>query len=169
MRDGRLHPGAKALVTAKPEDRSGITIRSAAASDRPGVVALLLAAGLPEAGLSQTLDGFLVAEADGRLVGAVGLETYGADALLRSAVVDPASRGTGVGAALVEGLLRRADEGELRAVYLLTTTAEGWFPRFGFVRIAREEVAEAVRSSVEFSRACPATAAAMRRVGPTAG
>ena len=156
-------------MTAKREDRSGITIRPAAAGDRPGVVSLLHAAGLPEAGLSPTLDGFLVAEAEGRLVGAVGLETYGPDALLRSAVVDPASRGTGVGAALVKWLLRRADERGLQAVYLLTTTAEGWFPRFGFERIAREEVSEAVRGSVEFGGACPATAAVMRRVGPTAG
>ena len=54
-------------------------------------------------------------------------------------------------------------------MYLLTTTAEGWFPRFGFERIAREEVSEAVRGSVEFGGACPATAAVMRRVGPRAG
>jgi amino-acid N-acetyltransferase len=155
-------------MTARREDPS-VAIRPAAASDRPGVVSLLRAAGLPEAGLSPTLEGFLVAEVDGRLAGAIGLETYGLDALLRSAVVDPATRGTGVGAALVEWLLRGADERGLQAVYLLTTTAEGWFPRFGFERIARDEVSEAVRGSVEFGGACPATAAVMRRVGPRAG
>jgi amino-acid N-acetyltransferase len=163
MRDGRVHPGPKALVTSTRKDRNGITIRSATTGDWPGVVSLLHAGGLPEAGLSPKLDGFVVAEADGRLVGAVGLETYGPDALLRSAVVEPGCRGTGVGAALVEWLLRQADERGLQAVYLLTTTAEGWFPRFGFERITREDVPEAVRGSVEFSEACPASAAVMRR------
>jgi amino-acid N-acetyltransferase len=150
-------------VTATRKDRNGITIRSATAGDWPGVVMLLRAGGLPEAGLSPKLDGFVVAEADGRLVGAVGLETYGLNALLRSAVIDPASRGIGIGAALLETVLRQADEQGLQAVYLLTTTAESWFPRFGFVRITREDVPEAVRGSVEFSEVCPASAAVMRR------
>jgi N-acetylglutamate synthase-like GNAT family acetyltransferase len=49
---------------------------------------------------------------------------------------------------------------DLRApfVYLLTTTTAGYFPRFGFARIARAEVPSSVQESVEFTAACPASA-----------
>lgn len=40
------------------------------------------------------------------------------------------------------------------AVYLLTETADGFFPRFGFSPVERCEVPEGVRSSVELVYAC---------------
>jgi amino-acid N-acetyltransferase len=51
----------------------------------------------------------------------------------------------------------------VREVYLLTTTAHAYFPRFGFTRVARDEVAPAVRESEEFRGACPDTAVAMHK------
>jgi amino-acid N-acetyltransferase len=137
-------------------------VRSATAADYPAVIALLEAAGLPTAGVPRTLDDFLVANRKDGLAGAIGLERYGSGALLRSAVVRPGDQGTGIGAALVRALLDRARDGGLREIYLLTTTAERWFPRFGFTLIEREQVPDAVRVSVEFREACPASAAVMR-------
>jgi amino-acid N-acetyltransferase len=137
-------------------------VRSATDSDYPAVIALLEAAGLPTAGVPGALGDFLVADAGDGLAGAIGLERYGPDALLRSAVVRPGRQGAGIGAALVRALLDRARDGGLREIYLLTTTAERWFPRFGFVQIEREQVPDAVRASVEFREACPASAAVMR-------
>jgi len=49
-------------------------------------------------------------------------------------------------------------------VYLLTETAAGFFPRFGFQPIQRAEVAPAVQQSIEFTSACPASAQPMRLV-----
>ena len=49
------------------------------------------------------------------------------------------------------------------AVFLLTTTAERFFPRFGFEPIDREQVPQSVRASVEFQSACPASAIVMRK------
>ena len=139
-------------------------LRPAAEADYPAVAALLDAAGLPTAGIPRALPDFLVAEAgdDGRVLGAIGLEPYGSAALLRSAVVDPSERGTGVGHALVRALLVHATARGFRELYLLTTTAEEFFPRFGFERIRREEVPVAVRDSVEFRESCPASATVMR-------
>jgi amino-acid N-acetyltransferase len=139
-------------------------IRVAAPGDFAGVVRLLEAAELPTAGLEPSLPDFLVAEERGRVVGAVGLEVYGECALLRSAVVDAGRRGSGLGIDLVESLLRRAATRGVREIYLLTTTAEHFFPRFGFVRIARGDVAPAVQESAEFRGACPDSAIAMRKV-----
>jgi amino-acid N-acetyltransferase len=137
-------------------------VRSATDADYPAVIALLEAAGLPTAGVPRTLVDFLVADTADGLAGAVGLERYGSDALLRSAVVRPGHQGRGVGVALVQALLDRARDGGLREMYLLTTTAERWFPRFGFAPVERAQVPDAVRGSVEFREACPASAAVMR-------
>lgn len=146
-----------------------IEIRPAGEADRPEIEQLLEASGLPLAGVAEALDEFLVAREGGRLTGAIGLELYGSAALLRSAAVDPAARGRRVGAMLVDRLLAEAGGRGIRDLYLLTTTAERWFPRFGFEPISRSEVPEAIRNSVEFREACPASAIVMvRRTTATA-
>ena len=137
----------------------GYAIRSAVAADRSAVEQMLIASKLPTAGVSTSLDGFLVAESGSDVIGAIGLERYGDYGLLRSAAVEPSWQGKGVGRALVEELLSSARASGLRGVYLLTTTAEGYFPAFGFTRVDRESVPQEVRESVEFADACPASAA----------
>ena len=110
------------------------------------------------------LPDFVVAEEGGRLVGAIGLEVYGDVALLRSAVVQQGRRGTGLGQGLVARLLEHAAARGVREVYLLTTTAERYFPRFGFAPVPREAVAPALWASEEFRGACPDSAIAMRKL-----
>jgi len=141
-------------------------VRPATGRDYLAVIRLLEAASLPVAGVPAGLADFLVAEDAGRIVGAIGLERYGDSALLRSAVVEAAGRGAGLGSALVECVLDAARASGVQHVYLLTTTAERYFPRFGFTPVAREQVPESVRASVEFREACPASAVAMRKVLP---
>jgi amino-acid N-acetyltransferase len=142
-------------------------VRPATAADYQALIGLLEAAGLPTAGVPATLEDFVVADTEAGLAGAIGLERYGPAALLRSAVVRPGDQGTGIGAALVRAVLDRARNDDVREIYLLTTTAERWFPRFGFTPVARTQVPEAVRGSVEFREACPASAAVMRvLIGP---
>lgn len=138
-------------------------IREATSSDLVAVERLLRANKLPVDGVSENFSGFLVAEDEGTIAGAVGLERYGSAALLRSAVVSPANRGTGVGRQLVESLLRRAKEDGIDELYLLTTTAEKYFPRFGFAPTTRTAVPESVKASAEFRGACPDTAVVMTR------
>ena len=145
-------------MTARPA-----LLRRAGQSDKAAVERLLQAQGLPTAGVAEWIGEFWIAEEDGRIVGSAGLERYGPDALLRSVAVEPARRGGALGAALVGAVLEAARAGGVRGVYLLTTSAEGYFPRFGFERVERAEVPEAVRGSVEFREACPASAVAMRR------
>lgn len=138
-------------------------IRNATNSDFPAVEQLLLSSRLPIEGVKENFSSFVVAEDAGTIAGAIGLERYGSAALLRSAVVSPANRGAGVGRQLVESLLQRAREDGIDEVYLLTTTAETYFPRFGFARTTRAAVPETVKESAEFRGACPDTAVVMRR------
>jgi amino-acid N-acetyltransferase len=139
----------------------GMRVRGAAPGDLLPVLDLLRAADLPTEGVGDAFEGFVVVEADGRVVAAAGVERHGGSGLLRSAVVDPAHRGRGAGAVLVGRLLERAQEEGLAAVYLLTTTADGWFPRFGFRSVAREDVPAAIRATEEFASLCPASATVM--------
>ena len=106
---------------------------------------------------------FVVREDDGRVVGVAGLEVHGEDGLLRSVAVDADYRGQGLAASLVEAAVERAERLELRAVYLLTTTARDYFARRGFADCPREEAPAAIRESWEFRTGCPSTAAFMKR------
>jgi amino-acid N-acetyltransferase len=140
-----------------------ITLRPASKKDLGKVRELLTAARLPLDGVSDCIDKFIVAESDGSMVGSIGLERYGDYALLRSAAVAESYRGKGVGHKLVDALLARAASDGVKTMYLLTTTADAWFPEFGFATIDRSWVPDAVMVSREFKGACPATATVMRK------
>ncbi len=150
-------------MTETTKDRC-VKLRSATQADLPAVLALLGRTGLPREGVeAESLADFVVAEDSGTVVGVVGLEIYRASALLRSAAVEESWRGTGVGRGLIERALALSRERGIEDVFLLTTTAEHYFPRFGFTCVCRDEVPEAVKASAEFRGACPSTAVVMHR------
>ena len=137
-------------------------IRRATASDLPEVQRLLEASALPTDGVESAIRDFHVAEHGGALVGVVGLEACCAEhALLRSTAVAPEWRSRGLGRQLVERAIADAESRGFHALWLLTTTAERYFPSFGFARTTREAVPSEVRASVEFASACPASATVM--------
>jgi amino-acid N-acetyltransferase len=138
-------------------------IRKATNRDLDAVEDLLSANDLPLDGVEENLSGFIVAEEGGRVIGAVGLEKFGSVALLRSAVVSEGNRGGGVGSRLVEHILDYAESDGIEELFLLTTTAENYFPRFGFTRTTRSAVPPALKTSAEFRGACPDTALVMTR------
>jgi N-acetylglutamate synthase-like GNAT family acetyltransferase len=140
-----------------------VVIGKASASDTPSILALLARRALPVDGLADHLDTAVVARAANRIVGSAALEVYPGGALLRSVAVDPAFRGSGLGRQLTEAAIALARTLGVSDLYLLTTTAEKFFPKFAFAPIARSEVPESVRQSVEFRSACPASAVVMRR------
>ena len=140
-----------------------IQISDAIPADRDAVMELLTAQGLPLDGLADHFDGAVVARQGGLIVGSAALEFYEEGALLRSVAVDPRVRSLGLGRRLTDAALDRARARHAPAVYLLTTTADGFFPRFGFTRITRDDVPESVKRSVEFRSACPASAVVMRK------
>ena len=135
------------------------SIRAATQGDIGAVESTLRHSDLPLDGLSDQFgDGYAVAESDGQVIGVEGIEVHGADGLLRSAAVALDWRGRGVGDALTRDRIEWARRQGLRSLYLLTTTAGDYFPRFGFEPVDRDTAPEAVRRSREFSEACPSTA-----------
>lgn len=138
-----------------------LEIRNAATADLEAVETLLEASELPVVEVAEWLDRYVVARDADRIVGVAGLEVHGSDGILRSVAVDPSHRGRGLGDRLTAAVIERARSEGLRRLYLLTTTAEDYFGRRGFRRIAREAASEDARKSVEFREACPASAAVM--------
>jgi amino-acid N-acetyltransferase len=140
-----------------------VALRAAASSDLESIRRLLSELALPAAGLEEWWPHFTVAESDEAIVGLAGMERYGDGILLRSVAVHPSWRSSGLGRALVDTVLRHARREGSQDAYLLTTTAEQYFPRLGFSVIPRSAVPTSVQSSMEFREACPASAVVMHR------
>jgi amino-acid N-acetyltransferase len=140
-----------------------IMVDRARPEDGETIVALLKTQHLPPDGLLDHLATTFVARQHGHIVGTAALEVYVDGALLRSVAVAPELRGRGVGRDLTEAALVAARDLRVPALYLLTTTADHYFPKFGFERITRADVPASVQASVEFTSACPAGAVVMRK------
>ncbi len=138
-----------------------LNFRPAVDEDWEAIERLLLACDLPVAGARAHLGAFVVAAEGDAMSGCVGAEVYGGAALLRSLAVRDERRGRGIADQLVSRLVASLEARGVRRLALLTTTAEAYFARRGFVVVAREDVPEAVRASEEFRGACPASAVAM--------
>lgn len=127
-------------------------------------VALLESAGLPACDLGpEHLEHFLYCGAAEAPTGLIGLEMYGADALLRSLVVTPAAREFGLGSALVVHAESYASSQGVRAMYLLTKAAERFFAQRGYQRITRAAAVPAIQATREFRQLCPDSAALMAK------
>ena len=140
-----------------------VTFRRAENADQGAVAAILRDLALPTEGLAEWLERFWIADHEGRVVGVAGMEHYGDGGLLRSVAVAREWQGSGIGRALIDRVLEEGRAAGVRDVYLLTTTAEHYFPRLGFVCITRGEVPDWVQTSVEFTSACPSSAVVMKK------
>lgn len=139
-------------------------VEPATTDDLDAIHGLLLAAGLPVDGLAEHIETALVVRDVGAVVGCVALELYDDAALLRSLAVAAHRRAEGIGSHLTAAALALARGRGVVAVYLLTMTAPQFFERkFSFRPVARDGVPDSVQGSVEFVRACPRSAQAMRR------
>jgi len=132
-----------------------LSIGRAGAADVPAVEALLAAAGLPLDGAAEAVAcAGVIAREQGVIIGAAALELYGEAGLLRSVVVAPDHRSTGVGRAVVAAAEALARVEGVRDLYLITETASDWFPRLGYASVARTVANEAVGASIEFTTVC---------------
>jgi amino-acid N-acetyltransferase len=142
-----------------------VSLRAATAADAGAVRELLRDANLHLEGLEEQFpQNYVVAESGRSLVGAMGIEVYGKYGLLRSAVVAPAQRGTGLGRKLTAERVVWARARRLEALYLLTVTAEPFFARLGFVKTPRASAPAEVQKSLEFVKLCSSTAVCMSLV-----
>jgi len=142
-----------------------MNITPADVSDLVPICTLLDAASLPSADIDQVkLEGLLVArDRDNTLMGAVGLESRAPAGLLRSLVVAPAWRGSGLGKELVVAIEALARAGGISELFLLTTTAEAFFAPLGYAKVDRASAPAALKATAEFAALCPASAVCMSK------
>lgn len=145
---------------------STLSIQPTTEADIPAVLELLAAADLPLDGAADAVARGVVARSGGQVVGAAGIERFGDAGLLRSVVVAPGSRSTGVGRRLVEAAEAVARAQGVRELYLFTETAIGWFPRLGYAIVPRADAEAVVGGSVEATTVCKDRGVAMRRALP---
>jgi amino-acid N-acetyltransferase len=139
------------------------SLRASTRDDDARIRAFLEEAGLPAADVETGGQEYLLLEEGGRLVGTIGLEVAGHDGLVRSLAVAPDRRGRGLAADLNRSALDLARARGVRALYLLTTTAEGYAARSGFERVPRAEIPPRIAALAQFRALCPSSATCMRR------
>ena len=139
------------------------TITWANPKEEEAIRNLLREAGLPHEDISPHLHRFLVAKSHDTLIGVVGLEVQGKYGLLRSLAVSPAYRGKGIGKMLYERILAHAFLQGIKELCLLTTTADGFFYKFGFGKVERGNIPEPIQATEEFQTLCPSTAICMMK------
>ena len=141
---------------------AGTVPAPARSADAEAIARLLGQSELPLDGVTDQLEsGYVVVRRGDAIVGVAGLERHGDAGLLRSVAVSAEERGTGLGIALTADRLVEARRSGLAHVFLLTTTAAGFYRRFGFRDVERARVPEAVARSREFAMVCPASAACL--------
>jgi protein-tyrosine-phosphatase/N-acetylglutamate synthase-like GNAT family acetyltransferase len=106
---------------------------------------------------------FVLLDESNKVVGTGGLEYFNGHALLRSIAVDDSHKGKGLGKFITGELEKIARKKGSKDIYLLTTTADGFFQSQGYQVVERNNVPEEVRKSSEFTTVCPDTAIAMRK------
>jgi amino-acid N-acetyltransferase len=152
-----------APLPVEKSSREETKFSKATPGDLHAVRTLLRSCDLPIDDLTPDhLEHFVLCHVRDRLVGSVGLEAVsGEAALLRSLAVASGERARGLGRELWTRARQHAGALAVKRLYLLTTTAESLFRKWGFRRVPRDVAPEGIRATAEFNSLCPATAVVM--------
>ena len=125
---------------------------------------LLLACELPVSDIQPSASLlFFGCRSSSELVGAVGLELFGAVALLRSLAVAPPHRKYSLGKSLVAFAEAHAAALDVQSLFLLTTTAKAFFSKLGYAPASREDAPLPIKATAQFSGLCPASSSFMSK------
>ncbi len=118
------------------------------------ISALLVKLGMDDRDLSEEKMGdFLALENENGLIGCVGLEVFGEDAVLRSLAVEPGERGIGYGWMLADMTISLARFRGVRRLYLVTEKASDFFAaKHGFHVMDLSTAPDRVSQSSTFTR-----------------
>jgi amino-acid N-acetyltransferase len=139
-------------------------IRRGSPADLTAIESLLQNAGLPTEDI-RGIPGLRtwVIETGVTLRGAIALEPFASEGILRSLAVTPDARSHGLGHRLVAQLESDARNDGFRKLVLLTRTAEKFFEKLGYQIVNRDQISDAVRASAQFRSLCPASATCMAK------
>lgn len=142
-------------------DTFTLAVKLATEEDLPAINTLLASEGLPTSDIVLDIVHIYMFHDQDDLVGLTGLETFKKYALLRSVAVTKDFKNKGLGREIVHKTILKAKKMGMEHLYLLTTSAEGFFAQFGFRKIDRELAPSHIKSTREFRELCDKTAAFM--------
>lgn len=141
-----------------------ITFSGMRSEEESAVKDLLETCRLPSRDLTaEMLRHFLVARKGERVIGVIGLEIHGQNALLRSLAVAEGFRRQRIAARLTDYIIRYAHSHDINTIYLLTTSARDFFRKKGFREMNRSQAPADILETREFKELCPDTAVCMFR------
>ena len=142
-----------------------IEISTCTKTDEQEIIELLTEAGLLTADLTpEKLRNFFAARIENRgIIAAAVCEAFEEYGLLRSLAVRPDYQGSGIGRILVAEMEAYAKESGIKTLYLLTTTASGYFTKLGFQVTQRSSAPGCIAATEEFRGLCPVSAVCMQK------
>lgn len=140
-----------------------LNIQSAEQKDLTTVIEFLTTHNLPVSDLEEKNVKLYLGYNEGELVATIGLEKHGSTGLLRSLAVKETYRNLQVADKMIKEFFALCEGEEIAEVYLLTTTAETYFLRKGFLPVDRKVVPAGIRETREFRSICPSSAVVMHR------
>jgi amino-acid N-acetyltransferase len=96
-------------------------------------------------------------------IGTIGLESFNTEGLLRSVSLDSSSQKKGFGTQILSLFEAKIQQKGIKNLYLLTTTAKGFFLKNKYQIVSREDVSEPIRQTAEFKGVCPSSAFVMKK------
>jgi len=131
-------------------------------TERQQVIGLLQQHKLPVVDLDEDKILYLLMEG-AKAIGTVGLDLFDDCALLRSVSVIKEEQGKGYGKFINEEIEKYVKESGINCLYLLTTTARGFYEKQDYCVIDRSEAPLAIQQTAEFTSLCPASAVLMKK------
>jgi len=140
-----------------------IVVRKADENEYEEIIHLLSSNALPISDLDEKNIELYVGLSNGKIVATVGMESYGDCALLRSLSIKEEYKNKRIGETLLQFINDTCQRRAIQSLYLLTTTADHYFKRFGFDVIDRSHTPSVIQSTREFCGICPSSAIIMRK------
>jgi len=138
-----------------------LIIQPAKREDLNEIVNLLSDNNLPTIDIKENTVQLFVGLLNNKIIGIIGLEKYNGVGLLRSLAIKDTFKNQKFGERLVKQLLDFCSREKIEELYLLTTTAEKYFEKFGFQKTERFKIPETIKQTREFKDICPISAVVM--------
>jgi amino-acid N-acetyltransferase len=132
-----------------------VSYKSANHTDTKEVQNLLMENQLPFEDLESSNVSLTFALLEGQIIGCIGVEKKGEDGLLRSFSVSQKHKNQGIGNELFNRLINRLKSENIKTLHLLTTTAESYFNKRGFLVSSRIHAPKSIMETTEFTSLCP--------------
>jgi amino-acid N-acetyltransferase len=138
-----------------------LIIQQATEKDLDAIKKLLDDNNLPTTDIHQDNIQLFIGLIDDKIMSVIGLEKYKNVGLLRSLAVTDLFKNQQVGSRLIRHIVDLCASEHIDKIYLLTTTADKYFVKFGFTKIERMEAPDILKQTREFKDICPVSAVLM--------